>query len=361
MLRPQPPRVIAEAGVNHNGSLELALALVDAAAQCGADMVKFQTFRPELMIARRAPKAEYQRRTTDAAESQLDMLRRLALDAAAHRALLARCRERGIAFLSSAFDLPSLELLAAELALPELKIASGELTNAPLLLAAARHGRRIILSTGMATLAEVESALEVLAFGYTEPAAAPSLAAFRAAFDTAAGRAALNERVILLHCTTEYPAAFEEVNLYAMRALADAFGLPVGLSDHSPGIVASVAAAALGAVAIEKHLTLDRSLPGPDHAASLEPAEMRALVEAVRQAALALGDGVKRPQPAEAKNMAVARKSLVAARAIRRGERYSDLNLAAKRPGTGVSPMRWWEAVGRTAARDYAEDEPIEL
>jgi N-acetylneuraminate synthase len=354
-------RVIAEAGVNHNGSLELALALVDAAAEAGADIVKFQTFQPEQLVSRHAPKADYQRRTTDAAESQLAMLRRLALGPNDYPRLLDRCRQKNIAFLSSAFDLDSLILLTRDLKLSDIKIGSGEITNAPLLLAIARAGCSAILSTGMSTLAEVRDALAVLAFGYTNPTETPSSTAFAAALTSEAGRAALGDHAILLHCTTEYPAAFEDVNLRAMDTLRNAFHLPVGFSDHTPGIVAPIAAVARGAVMIEKHLTLDRSLPGPDHAASLEPSEMAALVTGVRQTTLARGDGRKEPRPVEIKNMAVARKSLVAAKSIRRGEPFAETNMAAKRPGTGISPMRWWDILNRAAPRDFAVDELIEI
>lgn len=352
--------IIAEAGVNHNGSLERALAMVDAAAAAGADVVKFQTFRAGEVISRKAPKAQYQVASTGSAESQLEMVRKLELTEADHRALLARARQRGITFLSTPFDLPSVRFLARELALPTLKIGSGEITNAPLLLEAARAKPRVILSTGMSTLAEVAAALGVLAFGFTAPAdARPEREAFQAAFASEAGKAALRDRVSLLHCTTEYPAPDAEANLRAMATLEREFGLPVGLSDHSTGGHIAIAAAALGARIIEKHFTLDRGLPGPDHAASLEPAELAGLVKAIRSVEAALGDGIKRPTPSEAKNLPIARKSLVAARAIRAGETFSTANLTTKRPGDGRSPFDYWSLLGTSAKRGYEEDDVI--
>ena len=355
--KPARVMIIAEAGVNHNGSLERALAMVDAAAVAGADLVKFQTFKAEKLASRAAPKADYQNAAVGGGLSQLDMLRDLELDAAAHGRLIERCAARGIEFLSSPFDPDSLDLLARRLDLPRLKLGSGELTNAPLLLAAGRSGKAVILSTGMATLEEVRAALGALAYGYLG-GATPSRAAFAEAYD-GAGR--LGEKVTLLHCTSEYPAPYDEVNLRAMDTLAEAFGLPVGFSDHTQGIAIALAAAARGAVAIEKHFTLDRDLPGPDHRASLEPAELASMVAGIRQVEAALGDGVKAPTPSERKNMNAARKSLVAARPIRRGESFSAENLTVKRPGKGVSPTGYWETIGQAAPRDFAADEVIEL
>jgi N-acetylneuraminate synthase len=354
------PLVIAEAGVNHNGDLERALAMVAAAADAGADVVKFQTFIPEQVISRHAPKADYQKDSTGTAGSQLDMVRPLQLDLDAHRTLMAACRDRGIAFLSTPFDLPSIDLLAGSLGLQRLKLPSGEITNAPYLLAAARTGCDVILSTGMATLGEVEEALGILAFGFLHPTGQPTLAACRDAFASASGQAILRQKVILLHCTTEYPAPVDEVNLRAMVTMQQAFGLPVGLSDHTMGIAVPMGAVALGAVVIEKHFTLDRSLPGPDHQASLLPTELAALVRGVRDVAAALGQPVKAPTEAERKNIPIARKSLVAASAIRAGEPFTPANLAVKRPGSGISPLRYWEYLGRPAARDYADDDLIE-
>lgn len=360
-MSPPFPYIIAEAGVNHNGSMELALALVDAAAEAGADAVKFQTFQASRLVSRTARKAAYQVATTGADDSQFAMLERLELDRDAHATLIAHCRARGIQFLSTPFDVESVALLAGEFDLPRLKVPSGEITNAPLLLAMARTGKPIIVSTGMCTLGEIEDALGVLAFGYTAaPDAPPSLAAFRVAFASDAGWRALVERVVVLHCTTEYPAPLDEVNLRAMRVIGEAFGLPVGYSDHTEGIAIPVAAAALGAVLIEKHFTLDRSLPGPDHRASLEPAELTAMVRGIRDVARALGTARKFPTPSESANIGAARKSLVAAGAIRRGELFTAENLTFKRPGTGLSPGAYWEQLGRPAARDYALDELIE-
>lgn len=356
-----PVLFIAEAGVNHNGSVDMALQLVDAAAAAGADVVKFQTFRAASLASRHAPKAGYQARATGAEQSQLEMLQGLELDDAAHERLVDRCAERGIEFLSTPFDAASFVLLTQRLRLGRLKIGSGDLTNAPLLLEVARWGGRLILSTGMSTLAEVEEALAVLAYGYTKPQEAPpSRQAFRTAFESEAGQAALRERVSLLHCTTQYPTPFEDVNLRAMDTLAGAFGLPVGYSDHTTGGAISLAAVARGACVIEKHFTLDRKLPGPDHEASLEPPELAALVRDVRAVAGALGDGVKRAAASERANRNVARKSLVAARAIARGELFSAENLTVKRPGGGAAPVLYWDLLGRAAARDYAEDEVLD-
>ena len=352
--------IIAEAGVNHNGDPNRALALVDAAADAGADCVKFQTFRPEETITAGAPKAAYQKEHTGADETQLEMARRLTLDDAVFFRLADRCAARGIAFLSTPFDLFSIDFLAHRMGLTTLKLPSGEITNGPYLLAAARTGTDIILSTGMSTLDDVETALAVLSFGFVRPLAQPSTAAIFEVYRSDEGRSALQGKVSVLHCTTEYPAPFADVNLRAMDSLSDAFGLPVGLSDHTPGIAVPIAAAARGAVIIEKHVTVDRSLPGPDHKASLEPGELTAMVDGIRSVEKAMGDGEKRPMPSELKNMPVARRSLVARTAIRAGETFTEENLCAKRPGTGISPMGYWDWLGRTAVRDYAADEPVE-
>jgi len=352
--------IIAEAGVNHNGSLDMARKLVRVAAEAGADAVKFQTFKADSLVSRSAPKAAYQGRGTDPAESQHEMIRKLELDEHAHEVLLAHCAACGIDFLSTPFDLESLELLAGRFDLPTIKIPSGDITNAPLLLKTARTGKPVILSTGMSTLGEIEDALGVLAFGYLN-GGAPALAAFRAAYCSVAGAAVLRDKVTLLHCTTEYPAPLGDVNLRVLATLKAAFGLPVGYSDHTEGIAVPIAAAALGAVIIEKHFTLDRTLPGPDHGASLEPAELKQMVTAIRQVEEALGSCSKRPAPSELKNMAVARKSLVAARPIAAGDPFAVDNIAVKRPGTGLSPMLHWELLGRKAGRDFAADEGVEL
>lgn len=351
--------VIAEAGVNHNGDIKKALALIDVAADAGADVVKFQTFIPEEVISEAAPKAEYQMRTTDAGQSQLEMARGLKLSDEEHHQLVAHCAKRGIRFLSTPFDRFSLQFLVRELKVDCLKIPSGEITNAPLLLDAARSGLPIILSTGMCTLDDIRDALGVLAFGWIG-SGEPSRAAFAAAFATDAGRRAVAEKLTLLHCTTEYPTPYEDVNLRAMSTLAQAFGIPVGLSDHTPGVAVSLAGVALGATVIEKHFTLDRSLPGPDHLASLAPEELKALVEGVRQVEAAMGSERKEPAPSEIKNMVIARKSLVARRAIKAGEVFAADDLAVKRPGSGVSSMRLWDYLGRPANRDYAADELID-
>lgn len=355
---PKPCLIIAEAGVNHNGSLSLAHQLVDAAADAGADIVKFQTFRAERLASSEAPKAAYQERATGSAESQLEMLRGLELSESAHSELLRHCADRGIGFLSSPFDLESLDFLAS-LGVDRIKLGSGELTNAPMLLAVARTMLPLILSTGMSTLAEIEAALGVLAFGYLSADEPPSLKAFRAAWANPATRKLLSERVTLLHCTTEYPAPRDQVNLRAMKTIEAAFGLPCGYSDHTEGIAVSLAAVALGARVIEKHFTLDRSMPGPDHKASLEPAELRALVDGVREIECAMGDGIKVPMPVEMPNMAVARKSLVASVPIARGAKISAADLAVKRPGTGPSPFDYWDVVGSTASVEYLPDQMI--
>lgn len=350
--------IIAEAGVNHNGSLELALALVDAAAAAGADAVKFQTFKAGRVISTHAPKCDYQNKSTN--QSQLEMVKALELPHDHHFPLLERCRHHGIAFMSTAFDEPSLHFLAKDLAVDMLKVPSGEVTNGPLLLATARYGRPIILSTGMSTLGEVETALGVLAFGYLGHADSDAGAdAFRDAFASPQGQAVLREKLILLHCTSEYPATFDQVNLKAMQTLGAAFGLPVGLSDHTEGIAIPIAAAALGAQVVEKHFTLDRTLPGPDHIASIEPADLAAMVAGIRATEAALGQSVKAPTPAEWKNRPIIRRSLVASRPIAEGEVFTADNVDMKRPGTGISPMFYWSLIGRCAKASYEADEPI--
>jgi N-acetylneuraminate synthase len=351
--------IIAEAGVNHNGDLDRALAMVDAAAAAGADAVKFQTFRPAALVTRSAPQAEYQIRNEGDSGSQLAMLQRLVLSDADHHQVMAHCSARGIDFMSSPFDTASARFLIEELQLPRLKLGSGELTNAPLLLKIANAGRALILSTGMATLDEIRAALGVLAFGYLRQDTPTSQAACRAMLDDPAAWAVLRDQVALLHCTTEYPCPLDQVNLRAMDTLREGFGLPVGYSDHTLGIQVSVAAAARGATILEKHFTLDRSLPGPDHVASLEPDELTALVTAVREVSQALGSAEKTLAESERKNQPVARKSLVAAAAIRQGELFSADNLTVKRPGTGRSPMDYWDLLGTPAARDYQPDELI--
>jgi N-acetylneuraminate synthase len=350
---------IAEAGVNHNGLLDLALQLVDAAADAGADVVKFQTFRADKLVTAAAPKAAYQVTNTGESGAQLEMLRRLELSPADHHQLLARCAQRGIGFMSTAFDAESLALLG-KLPVPAIKIPSGDVTHAPLLLQAARLGKPMIVSTGMCTLADVEAALGVIAFALTRDGSPSGRADLDAAWADAAAREALRERVTLLHCTTQYPAPPQDVHLRAMDTLREAFGLPVGYSDHTTGIEVAIAAVARGATVIEKHFTLDRKLPGPDHAASLQPDELRQLVAAVRVVEAALGKPHKGPAASEAANRAVARRSIVAGRPIARGEALSLEAMDFKRPGTGISPMQAWDFIGRPARRDYTTDEAIE-
>ena len=351
--------IIAEAGVNHSGSLETALALVDAAADAGADIVKFQTFNANSLAGRSARKADYQQRTTDSTESQRAMLRRLELPQSAHHPLIARTKQRGIEFLSTPFDLTSLEFLLS-LNLPRIKIGSGDLTNAPLLHSLARAGATLILSTGMATLGEVEEALGVLAHGYyCGSNDAPGIAAFRGAWRDPAPRLYLAEKVSLLHCTTEYPCPPEDVNLSAMQAMRAAFKLPVGYSDHTDGFEISLAAVALGATIVEKHLTLDRNAVGPDHAASLEPDDFARMVSAIRNIEGALGDGIKTPKNSEVKNIPIARKSIVAARPIKAGEVIGPDDITSKRPGSGRPPIEYWSLVGTKTFRAYDEEDPV--
>ena len=354
-----PVYIIAEAGVNHNGDIELAKRLIDVAAQAGADAVKFQTFKAENIISKAAPKAEYQKNATSGAESQLEMVKKLELDEDAHHTLIAYCRLRKIEFLSTPFDFESIDLLSKTLNLPRLKIPSGEITNGPYLLAIAKTKKPLILSTGMSNIEEVETALDVLAFSYCSDDEKPSLKKLQAARCSSAGRKALKKKVTLLHCTTDYPASFKEVNLNAMATLHKTFRLPVGLSDHTPGIAVPIAAVALGAAIVEKHFTLDKKLPGPDHKASLDPDELTQMVVAVRQIEAALGRGEKIAMPGELKNRDVVRKSLVALRQIRRGEVFTSENLTLKRPGSGISHMRYWEMFGKKARKDYNMDEII--
>jgi N,N'-diacetyllegionaminate synthase len=325
--------IIAEAGVNHNGSIDIAMRLIDAAKASGADAVKFQTFRADLLATRSAHKAPYQERTTPNAESQFEMLQRLELDAATHQRLIDHCRQVGIQFLSSPFDAESADLLAT-MDVPLFKVPSGEITNLPFLQHLARKGRPLILSTGMSTLEEVKEAVNAL-------------------------EAAGVSKLTLLHCVTEYPAPYADVNLRAMQTLKSTFGLPVGYSDHTPGIEISIAAAALGAEVIEKHFTLDRSLPGPDHSASLEPAELRQMVAAIRHVEVALGTGIKSPAPCEVHNISVARKSIVAARALPAGHRLVTEDLDIKRPGNGLAPKLLPDLIGRTLREAVAKDELI--
>ena len=329
--------IIAEAGVNHNGDLVVARELIDVAAEAGADCVKFQTFSADRLVTKNAAKADYQNQATDNGESQSAMIRELELTRDMHEILIAHCKLRGIEFFSTGFDLESIDLLV-ELGLDCFKIPSGEITNLPYLRHVGKYGKPVVMSTGMATLVEIEAALNILE-----------------------GAGTSRECITVLHCNTEYPTPMTDVNLQAMLTIRDTFGVQVGYSDHTLGIEVATAAVALGATVIEKHFTLDRNLPGPDHQASLEPEELKAMVSAIRNVERAMGDGIKRPSASELKNKPVARKSLVAMCAIREGEVFSEDNLTVKRPGNGLSPMRWDEVLGCKATRNFVADELIEL
>jgi N,N'-diacetyllegionaminate synthase len=327
--------VIAEAGVNHNGSLELAKKLVDVAVEAGADAVKFQTFKADKLVSKAAHKATYQKQTTAAEESQYEMIKRLELDEMAHREIIDYCQHKGIMFLSTPFDHDSIEMLNA-FGMAIFKVPSGEITNFPYLCHIGRLGKEVILSTGMSDLGEIEDALETL---------------------LKAGTA--RDKITVLHATTEYPCPIDEVNMLAMQTIRNAFGIKVGYSDHTKGIEVPIAAVAMGANVIEKHFTLDRAMEGPDHKASLEPEELKAMISGIRRVSLAMGDGIKRPSKSEIKNMPIARKSLVASKPIKVGEVFSVNNIAVKRPGYGINPMRWDEFIGQVAQRNYDVDELI--
>jgi len=353
--------IIAEAGVNHNGDCARALALVEAAKRAGADIVKFQSFRADKLATAEAVKASYQQATTGAEQSQLEMLRALELSGDDELRIAAACKAADITYMSTPFDADSATHLVKRIGVSTLKVGSGDLTNAPLLLHLARFRLPIILSTGMATLAEVEQALGVIAFGSRRDTnAQPAPADFAKILLDRDTWAELRSKVTLLHCTTEYPAEPASINLRAMATLSNAFGLPVGFSDHSRGIHVATAAVALGATMIEKHLTLDRNLPGPDHRASIEPDELTAMIASIRDVELALGDGRKVPAPEEIANRVVARRSLVATGAIRSGEPFSEQNLGDKRPGNGIPPLAYWAYLGKKADRDYAANEALE-
>lgn len=325
--------IIAEAGVNHNGDINLAKKLIEQAAKAGADVVKFQTFKANSCVSVSAKKAKYQLETTAKEESQLEMIEKLELSYESHFELMKHCKKHGIAFLSTPFDLESVEFLRG-LDLPYFKIPSGEITNLPYLKAVAKCKKKVLLSTGMANLGEIEAALEILRKNGTR-------------------------NITLLHCNTEYPTPFEDVNLNALKTLKEAFKLEVGYSDHTEGIVASLGAVALGAVVIEKHFTLDKTMEGPDHRASLEFEELRALCKGIRELEKALGSGIKKASKSEAKNKIIARKSLVAKREIQKGEKFSIENLTTKRPGSGISAMRYEEYLGKRALKTYKKDELI--
>jgi len=331
--------IIAEAGVNHDGSLKKAFNLIDAAVGAGTDYIKFQTFNSKKLVSKFAVKAKYQIDNTKSKnETQLEMLQKLELSKNDHQKLINYCSSRNINFLSTAFDLDSLEYLAS-LGLKLVKIPSGEITNLPYLIKAASLFDKVIISTGMCTMDEISDALRV----FTK-------------------KGIKKENIIILHCNTEYPTPMEDVNLKAMLSIAREFKTPIGYSDHTLGIEVPIAAVALGATVIEKHFTLDRSLKGPDHKASLEPNELKAMVKAIRNIEKALsGSGVKKPSLSELKNMAIARKSIVASKTIKKGEVFTDKNITTKRPGTGISPMRWNDVIGVIANKDYCEDQIIEL
>lgn len=352
--------IIAEAGVNHNGSLDMAKELIDVAAEAGADAVKFQTFKADNLVNKSARKAEYQQRLTENQESQYEMLKKLELSVDMHLELEKHCRSKNIEFLSTPFDLESVDFLDKVMNVTLLKVSSGDITNGPLLVKMAKTQKPIILSTGMSSLGEVEEALAVLAYGYTSRKdRQPSIEDFRLAYGSVEGLKVLKEKVSLLHCTTEYPTPFDEVNLQVMGTLKQSFGLAVGLSDHTKGISIPVAAVARGAEIIEKHFTLNRQLPGPDHQASLDPAELKQMIQSIREVERALGETNKYPTISELKNKTVARKSLVAKKAIQKGEVFSEDNVTIKRPGNGLSPMQFWNLSGTIADRSYQQDELI--
>ena len=327
--------IIAEAGVNHNGSMDLACKLIDVARAAGADIVKFQTFKATKLVSESADKAIYQKSTTDPDETQFEMIRKLELSRENHIGLIRHCEKVGIEFLSAPFDLDSIDLLH-ELGVKYFKIPSGEITNYPYLKAMAGYNKRIIMSTGMADMDEILAALDVLVSYGTE-----------------------KDKISVLHCNTEYPTPFQDVNLKAIRTMRETLGLPIGYSDHTMGIQVPIAAVALGATIIEKHFTLDRTFPGPDHKASLEPPELELMITGIRNIEQSLGDGIKKPSLSEEKNILVARKSIVASRVIEKDELFSYDNLETKRPGTGVSPMKWNDIIGTAATRNYSKDEQI--
>lgn len=353
--------IIAEAGVNHNGSLELAMKLVHEAAGAGADAIKFQTFQAERLVSKHAAKAHYQKQTTNAEESQLDMIRKLELSAEDHASIIAECQRAGITFMSTPFDSPSLELLTNTFKLQTLKISSGDITNLPLLYQAGKSGVNVILSTGISTLGEIEDALGSLAYAYAYASSddLPSLEAFRNAYCSDEGQAALRSKVTLLHCTTDYPTSFQDVHLNKMLTLKQAFGLQTGYSDHTIGTEIPVAAVTLGAKVIEKHFTLDKNMVGPDHKASMEPSELAMMIQQIRHVELAMGISVKIPAASELLNATPARKSVVAAVPIALGEIMTEANLTVKRPGNGLPPSAYWSLLGQPASRPYNADDLI--
>ena len=351
--------VIAEAGVNHNGSLKLAEKLIDVAVEARADAVKFQTFKTELCITKTAKRAKYQR-VDGQADTQFDMVKKLELSQDDFRYLFRYCESRGIQFLSTAFDIPSLKFLTEELQQPLIKIPSGDVLNGPLLLAAARTGKEILLSTGMCHLGDIEHALGVLAFGFLDDGSvSPGHEVFQNTFSREESWQMLKSRVSLLHCTTEYPAPYTDVNLMAMQTLRTAFNLPIGISDHSMGIEVPIGAVALGATVVEKHFTLDRDMEGPDHKASLGPDDLASMISAIRNISMSLGDGLKFPRQSEIKNIEIARKYIVAAKPIKAGQVIAEGDIIAKRATKGISPIFYWDIVGSISDRDYMIDDVI--
>ncbi len=351
--------IIAEAGVNHNGSLDLAFQLVDAAVESGVDAVKFQTYKTENLVTKNAMQAQYQEKNIGKVSSQFEMLKNLELSYENFKKLKRYCDENNIRFLSTPFDLDSVDFLIKELGINLIKIPSGEITNAPYLYKIASSGVDMIMSTGMATTMEIHHSLAFLAFGLANNIDL-SFNKVTDFYETDEAKELLKEKVRILHCTTEYPTPFEEINLNAMESIKEEFQLDVGLSDHSKGILVPVAAVAKGATIIEKHFTLDKSMVGPDHKASLNPNELMEMVRSIRIIEKALGEKIKGPTQSEIKNKPIARKSIVAARLIKKGEVFSIENLAIKRPGTGVEPYYYWDYIGKIAEKDYEEDEVIQ-
>lgn len=354
-------KIIAEAGVNHNGDIELAKELISAASESGADVIKFQTFTAKEVVSEKAPQAPYQSKNSRIKETQYEMLKKLELSKDSHFILKKKCDNLGIEFLSTAFDLNSLDFLVNDLDFKTLKIPSGEITNGALILESALSGCDLIISTGMSNLKEIEDALKITAFGYlSKKNENPSKISFKEAFESKKGKEFLKKKVSLLHCTTSYPANFKDLNLNSMDTMREKFNLPVGYSDHSSGIEASIAAVAKGAHIIEKHLTLDKKLQGPDHLASIEPKEFKNLVSSIRNIEISLGDGIKEPKKSELENKTVARKSIFASKDIRKGELISKEMLSIKRPEIGLSPMMVWDLIGSKAKRDFKKDEAFE-
>jgi N-acetylneuraminate synthase len=355
--------IIAEAGVNHNGSEELAFKLVDKAKSSGVDIVKFQTFVTKNLVTKTAKQAKYQQKNIGKEQPQYQMLQKLELSFDSHKAIKYYCDTQGVEYLSTAFDSESLAFLVNDLKLNRLKIPSGELTNTPFVLEHALTGCDIIVSTGMSNLEEIEFALSVIAFGYLsqDSSLLPSSAAFKKAYASEAGQQLLKSKVVVLHCTTEYPAPIDEVNLNAMTLMHEKFNLPIGYSDHTAGITIPIAAVAKGAVVIEKHFTLSKDMDGPDHKASIEPDELIQMVKDIRCVEVALGAFDKKPTPSELKNKEVARKSIIAKSDINKGQKLTADNLAILRPGIGISPTRYYDVLGSYACKDFSAGELIVL